>query len=654
MGALMRAHDWLASPLGPPADWPQSLRSVLSLILDSNFPMFIAWGPELGFLYNDAYAEILGDKHPSAVGRRFQDIWQEIWSDIHPIIQQALDGQSNFYSNLPLIINRKGFNEPAWFTFSYSPVRDEAGAIAGMYCTAIETTADVLNKRDRVEQNERLQQLFAQGPSLMAVLREPDHVFELANAAYLELVGQREILGRTVRDVLPEVAGQGFYELLDQVYASGEAYRGYASPVKLLRGGKELEERFIDFVYQPIKDAAGKVTGIFVEGNDVTNAVLANNELRAANRRKDEFLAMLAHELRNPLAPISSAAELLLMAGPDTELVRRISDILNRQVKHMTGLVDDLLDVSRVTRGLIALQTEMMDLNVIIADAVEQARPLIESKHQHLTFDIPAHPIIMEGDRMRLVQTFANLLNNASKYTPEHGNIEVSLDLHDQEIELTVQDDGGGIDLDLLPHVFDLFTQAERTPDRAQGGLGLGLALVKSLVELHAGSVSAHSDGPGMGSRFVVRLPRTPDHSGSEVLPGPAGGEATTRSSALRLMVVDDNNDAAVVLGMLLKALGHEAYIEHDGQSALERARELAPEILFLDIGLPDMDGYELARRLRAIPETAGAMLVAVTGYGQTDDRERARQAGFDRHVVKPVYLDEIEALLDEYANAGK
>ena len=647
----MRAHDWSTSPLGSPVTWPQSLRSVVGLILNSKFPMFVAWGEELGFLYNDAYAEILGDKHPAALGCRFEDIWREIWSNIHPIIQQALDGQSSFYSNLPLTINRKGFDEAAWFTFSYSPVRDEGGAITGMYCTAIETTGDVLNERHRLEENERLQQLFAQGPSLMAVLREPDHVFELANAAYLELVGNRDVVGHRVRDVLPEVEGQGFYELLDEVYASGEAYRGHASPVKLHRGSQDLEERFIDFVFQPIKDSTGKVTGIFVEGNDVTNAVIANNELRAANRRKDDFLAMLAHELRNPLAPISSAADLLRMAAPDSELVCRISDILNRQVKHMTGLVDDLLDVSRVTRGLIDLQRDSLDLNGVVADAIEQVDSLVQSKQQRLTLDLPADPVMVEGDRTRLVQVFANLLNNAAKFTPELGDIVVRLAVQEQDVVFSVQDDGVGIDPDLLPHVFDLFTQAERTPDRAQGGLGLGLALVKSLVELHAGSVSAHSDGAGRGSRFMIQLPRIPDLAGAGAQQAPAEGSDPPRATALRLMVVDDNNDAAVVLSLLLKALGHEAHIEHDGRRALERARELSPEICFLDIGLPDMDGFELARRLRAMPETAHATLVAITGYGQPEDKERARQAGFDRHVVKPVYLDEIEALLDEYVN---
>lgn len=651
VGALMRAHDWSKSPLGPPGEWPQSLRSVVGLILNSKFPMFVAWGPQLGFLYNDSYAPILGIKHPTALGRRFEEIWQEIWSDIRPIVEQALQGEGSFHTNLPLTINRKGFDEQAWFTFSYSPVRDESGAIAGMYCAVNETTADVLNQQERLQESARLQQLFSQAPGLMAVLRDSDHVFELANAAYLSLVGYRDVLGRSVRDALPEVEGQGFYELLDQVYASGEAFRGYAVPVKLQRGHGALEERFIDFVYQPIRNAAGVVNGIFVEGYDVTAAVKAANELRAASRRKDEFLAMLAHELRNPLAPISSAADLLRLAGPQTLLVRQTSEIISRQVSHMTAIVDDLLDVSRVTRGLVTLQREVLDLNGVLTDAIEQVLPLTQGKRQHLALELAAEPALLEGDRTRLVQVFANVLNNAAKYTPDDGRIDVRLDVEPDWFALRVQDSGMGMTRELLPHVFDLFAQAERSPDRSQGGLGLGLALVKSLVELHGGQVAAHSDGPGQGSMFTVLLPRVAGVQRAECrVDAPRSMDASR--APWRLLVVDDNADAANVLCLLLEAMGHTASVEHDAMHAIERARREAPQVLFLDIGLPDLDGYELARRLRAMPETADAVFVAVTGYGQPADRDRALQAGFDHHLVKPVKLADLRGVLDTLASA--
>ncbi|HSR65116.1 MAG TPA: PAS domain-containing protein, partial [Xanthomonadaceae bacterium] len=228
-GALIRAGDWSASPLGPPEAWPQSLRSVVGLMLPSKFPMFVAWGPELRFLYNDPYGEILGRKHPAAMGGRFEDIWREIWPDIQPIVAKALRGESSYHENLPLLMNRRGFDEQTWFTFSYSPVREESGAIAGMYCAVKETTSEVLNERARLEENERLMMLFAQAPSVMAVVREPGHVFELANAAYQEVVaGGRPLIGRSYREALPELEGQGYFELLDQVAATGETFRAQA------------------------------------------------------------------------------------------------------------------------------------------------------------------------------------------------------------------------------------------------------------------------------------------------------------------------------------------------------------------------------------------------------------------------------------------
>jgi PAS domain S-box-containing protein len=285
MGTLMRAHDWSGSPLGAPETWPQSLRSVVGLILGSKFPMFVAWGPELGFLYNDAYAEILGAKHPTALGARFRDIWSEIWPDISPLADAALAGEATYRENLPLLVHRKGFDEQAWFTFSYSPVRDEAGRIAGMYCAVAETTQVVLADRQRAADTARQRRLFEQAPGFITILTGPEHSFEFTNAAYRRLFGDRGYVGKTVREVFPELVDQAFFELLDSVYASGKRFVADHIPIRFERAERGPEERFLDFIYEPVTDEAGRVTGIFVEGHDVTDAHWAEAALRESEAR---------------------------------------------------------------------------------------------------------------------------------------------------------------------------------------------------------------------------------------------------------------------------------------------------------------------------------------------------------------------------------
>ncbi len=284
MGALMRAHDWSSSPLGAPTEWPQSFRSVVGLLLNSQFPMFVSWGPDLGLLYNDAYAQILGAKHPQALGARFYDVWSEIWPDISPLIDAAMAGNASYFENLPLVMNRKGFDEQTWFTFSYSPVRDESGHVAGMFCACTETTDTVLAQQRAKAEHDRLVDMFRQAPGFMAMLNGPEHVFALTNDAYLQLVGRRDVLGKTIREALPEVAGQGFFELLDRVYESGEPFVGRRNSIDLLTEEKVIEKRLVDFVYQPVRDELGKVTGIFVEGQDVTETVRAEEALREQER----------------------------------------------------------------------------------------------------------------------------------------------------------------------------------------------------------------------------------------------------------------------------------------------------------------------------------------------------------------------------------
>lgn len=378
---------------------------------------------------------------------------------------------------------------------------------------------------------------------------------------------------------------------------------------------------------------------------DISARKHAEEELRKADRRKDEFLAMLAHELRNPLAPISAAADILTVANLDPQRVKTTSNVIKRQVRHMTSLVDDLLDVSRVTRGLVKLDMAPLDAKTIVSDALEQVRPLIEEKRHHLGIELTPEAAHVVGDQKRLVQVLANLLNNAAKYTPIGGSIVLHTEIDKDQVVLHVADNGIGIDKELQPYVFDLFAQAKRSSDRSQGGLGIGLALVRSLVELHGGTVSCFSEGPGKGSRFSVRLPRL--SQADEVRDFAArAAPANHAGRPLRILVVDDNADAAGMLAMFLETLEHQVFVEHESRRALERARIEQVDVCLLDIGLPGMDGYELARRLRAQPQTAHALLVAITGYGQDQDKQAAHDAGFDYHFAKPVDTAALTELL--------
>ncbi|QOY94822.1 GAF domain-containing protein [Massilia sp. UMI-21] len=369
----------------------------------------------------------------------------------------------------------------------------------------------------------------------------------------------------------------------------------------------------------------------------------ARAEAERHSKMKDEFLAMLAHELRNPLAPITNAAQLLRMPTVDESLRLKAGNIIARQVRHMTELVDDLLDVSRVTRGLVKLETDTLELNAVLRSAVEQARPHIEARNHALAVEAPGRPVLVAGDRTRLVQVLVNLLNNAAKYTPPGGRIVLRLEAGPEQARMTVIDNGTGIDARLLPHVFDLFTQAERTPDRSQGGLGIGLALVKTIVQMHGGQVEAHSDGPNLGSSVSVLLPLAGEIAGQGGMAAP--GRLPERAQPVApcaLTIVDDNVDAAQSLAVLLREQGHTVHV-FDGAMRTLAAGEIAGTHAFiLDIGLPDMTGYELARRLRR--DHPQASFIALTGYGQARDRDLSKQAGFDHHLVKPV---EFRALAD-------
>jgi PAS domain S-box-containing protein len=396
----------------------------------------------------------------------------------------------------------------------------------------------------------------------------------------------------------------------------------------------------------PLHDEAGAIVRWMGTCTDIHSQKLAEDELREAAARKDEFLAMLAHELRNPLAPIITAAQLLQTSRADEAIRQRAGDIIVRQVKHMTHLVDDLLDVSRVTRGLVKLDMQELDLKQVVGSAVEQALPLVETRGHALDVRRPAARAHVLGDRTRLIQVIANVLNNAAKYTPPGGRIALDVEVDAGQARVIVRDNGNGIAPALLPHIFDLFIQGERNPDRAQGGLGLGLTLVKSITMLHQGFVTAHSDGPGLGSTFTICLPLLGEADTPQPLPLSPSVPVAAGPRSLRLLIVDDNLDGALSLAELLRADGHDVAVAEDAESALRHADLAAMDAFILDIGLPGMDGYALARHLRGDPATAKARLIALTGYGQPGDRELSRAAGFDRHLVKPADLQQLAQAL--------
>lgn len=931
---LLDEVDWAASPLGPRTGWPPELQVLVDLMVRSIVPQHIVWGEKQVLLYNDGYIPVLDERHPAAFGMQFREVWPDVWAGIEPIVRQTYAGQATFFANHPWLLDRGDYKQQIWISFGYTPVAGRDGTVLGLHCIFRDTTDTVLADAERSRQLDRLREMFDQAPGFIALLTGPDHFITLGNRAYIRLVGGRDVQGKTVAEALPEAAEQGFVDLLDQVYQTGEPYIGSRTVFDIASEAGESIRHYVDFVYQPVRGPDGTITGIFVQGSDVTDHFLAEEELhemsrsaaesareaererarldalleaapvgiayadangrlvvsnqenhrlwgthpmsssvdeyrewkgwwadgsarhgrriephewglaralageqvagdvieiepfhtagtrrtvllraapvvddtgavegavvlqiditdqvqsrqalqasearfrtitdampqmvwsttpdgsadyfnrqwydflgteegtglggtwieaihpddrdhtterwhrstrtgelyeveyrmrhrsgeyrwvlarglpvrdergeivrwmgtsteihqhklveaalldreaalREADQRKDEFLAMLAHELRNPLAPISTAAALLGMPSANPSVVSKASAIIRRQVGHVTDLVDDLLDVSRVTRGKVVLERETVDLRTAARAAIEQARPLIEEQRHTFSTLIGNEPIWVCGDFTRLTQVVANLLNNAAKYTPAGGQVKLEVRVEAGLACIVVADNGTGMSPTLVPHVFDLFTQAERTSDRAQGGLGIGLALVKSLVSLHEGTVEASSPGLGQGSTFVARLPMcSAPTMPAEVLP--VGSLAAQQT--LDIIIVDDNADAAETLSELLRGYGHRTRTFGSAEELLSGGGDMRADVFILDIGLPGMTGTELGAKLRGTPQFQGSRLIALSGYGQAQDRALTSQAGFDVHFVKPVNHDALIAELNSVAGAA-
>ncbi|PTQ63069.1 PAS/PAC sensor hybrid histidine kinase [Sphingomonas sp. PP-CE-3G-477] len=650
MAEMIRVHDWSSSPLGPIEHWPQSLRSIVSLMLASEFAMCLAWGPELGFLYNDHYARIMHDKHPQALGQRFADVWADVWSDISPLVDKALAGEASFFENLPLVTDRKGYDEHAWFTFSYSPVRDESGAIAGMFCSTYESTERVVTERALRDERERMSQMFAQAPTFMAMLRGPEHRFELTNPGYDKLIGHREVLGRTVADALPDAVEQGFLDLLDGVFTGGDAFtaRGMLYAVQAEPGGP-IDDRYVDFVYQPIRDATGAVVGVFVEGADVTDRKTLERDLQSLNADLEQRVRDRTQELIEAQEALRQAQKMEAVG----QLTGGIAHDFNNLLQGITGSLE--IVQRRVAQGRVS------ELDRFITGATTAANRAASLTHRLLAFSrrqpldprpVKVNPLVASledllrrttGEQIELEMVLAgglwttlcdpnqlensllNLVINARDAMPHGGKLTIEtcnahLDDHfaasqrdvrpGHYVCICVSDTGTGMSADTIAKAFEPFF----TTKPIGQGTGLGLSMIYGFARQSEGYARIYSE-LGQGTTIKLYLPR---HYGEaeqdEALPG-LTQEHVTDAGEIVLVVEDDSVVRALIVEVLGE-LGYQAIEAHDGPAGLERLRTMERvDLLVTDIGLPGLNGRQVADAGRALRPDLRVLFM--TGYAE-------------------------------------
>jgi len=642
MGRRISQFDWAATPAGRITDWPVSLRTAVRLMLSSRLPMFVWWGRELTGYYNDAAIPLLGHRHPSALGRPAGDVWADKWDVIGPQAEEALDlGRATVTDRLPLTIERDGAPRGTAFTFSYSPAPDDAGVVAGVLVVCSEVVAPATSDA------ETLAALALAVAELGTWQLDPATGDVTADARCREIMGWDAAAAVTLDDSILRVHPDD-WPRVDRAMTAAlqpDGAGAFAEECRLMHRDGTVHWAAVRgqavFDESTAPRTAVRLTGVIF---DVTARKRAEAELREADRRKDVFLGTLAHELRNPLAPMRNSLQVLRMVDGPQHAAVQAREMMDRQLTHMVRLVDDLLDVSRISRGKLALRPDRARLQDVVRAAADASRPALEAAGVHLQMVLPPDPVWLSADAGRVAQIISNLLSNAAKFTGRHGHVKVTAEAHGAAAVVRVRDTGIGLSEKSLRTVFDLFSQADRSLEKTQGGLGIGLALARGLAELHGGTVSASSPGEGRGSEFTVRLPITADAAPADV-PAP---------NPRRVLVVDDNVDAAASLEMLLKLFGCEAMTAHDGQEGVRLAGAHRPDIVMMDIGMPKLNGYEACRRIRREPWGTAIRIVAMTGWGTEDDRRQAAEAGFDRHFTKPVSPQDLKELLAaETADAG-
>ncbi len=565
----------------------------------------------------------------------------------NPAMRALREGVVVGLANHTVLIKKDGSECP--IDDSAAPIRNEQGYVSGCVLIFRDVTAQRQVEQEKANQLHTAQLLasIVESSNDAIIGKSLDGIIQSWNAAAERLFGYTadEAIGQHISLVIPPNRITEEEQIIASLRA-GQRIERYETE-RVRKNGQPI---IVSLTISPIKDDSGNVTGASKIVRDITEQKRLDDDLRRLatdlsenDRRKNEFLATLAHELRNPLAPMSNMLEVVKRADGDVEVLKRAHDTFERQLGQMVRLVDDLLDLNRITHDRLELRRSEVELSSVIQQAVEVARPLIDSAGHELTIDLPDEPVYLNADRARLAQVFGNLLNNSCKYTRPQGRISLGAEIAGDEIVVIVKDNGAGIPPDKLDSIFDMFMQVDRTAERSQGGLGIGLTLVKRLAEMHGGSIEATSGGEGQGSEFVVRLPILRKGAKVSQLVMDAGVESPPQR---RVLIVDDNKDSADSLAMLLEITGNLTYMAHDGVEAVEAIEKHRPEVVLLDIGLPRLDGHEVCRRVRAQPWGKDIVIIALTGWGQDDDRRKSEEAGFNGHLVKPINYDKLLELL--------
>ena len=595
--------------------------------LDGMFEGFIAYDREWRMtVMNTAAEKITGLARADAVGRKWQDVFPHALGGPMDELYQRVraSGQperTEFYYG----------HYGRWFEVNATPVPE--GGVAIFF-------RDIDDAKRREEAQAQLAAIVESSDDAI-VSKSLDGTIRTWNAGAQRIFGYTpaEAVGRSIRMIIPADRQAEEDTILAKVRA-GERVDHFDT-VRQAKDGRLID---ISVTVSPVRDSTGRIIGASKVARDITARKQDEKALEDASRYKDEFLAMLAHELRNPLAPISNALQLMRIIDPASGEAQHARAIMERQLAHLVRLVEDLMDVSRITRGKIEVRKEPVLLSSVLLSAVETARPAIEAGRHRFHINMPAETLSVDGDFVRLAQVVSNLLANAAKYTDEGGEIWLDAAREGGEAVIRVRDTGIGIAAEGMPRLFEMFGQVAGSESRSKGGLGIGLALARALVELHGGRISAASGGHGKGAEFTVRLPLGAAFAQSRKTPASLGAE---RGQRRRVLIVDDNVDAAETLQMVVSQMGHDADAAHDGPAALDAARARRPDVVLLDISMPGMDGLEVARALRSEPALRQVRVVALTGFGQQEDRRRSEAAGFDAHLVKPVSPEELRRVLE-------